>query len=88
MRRKETENENAGNRGATGLPLKRRTGNPMTEFDRLPPELRAWMCQATLPWSPHSCLKIWEQSRAKGEEVSQIILRLNRAEQRTLERAL
>ncbi len=75
------------NRGATPLPLRRRKTDPMREYDRLPPELRAWMRAATLPWSPRSCLKIWKQARAKGEGTCQIILLLDRAEQRTLERA-
>lgn len=75
------------NRGATPLPLRRRKTDPMREYDRLPPELRAWMRAATLPWSPRSCLKIWKQARAKGEEVGAIVGRLERAEQRMLEKA-
>lgn len=75
------------NCGATPLPLRRRKTDPMREYDRLPPELRAWMRAATLPWSPRSCLKIWKQARAKGEEAGAIIGRLERAERRMLEKA-
>lgn len=34
--------------------LKRRSrqGDAMARFDRLPPDLRRWLAQAALPWSP------------------------------------
>lgn len=31
----------------------------MVAYDRLPADLRAWLAQAALPWSPHSALRIW-----------------------------
>ncbi len=34
----------------------------MRDFDRLPPELRAWLAQATLPWSPQSAKRIWQRA--------------------------
>lgn len=36
----------------------------MAEFDRLPPDLRAWIAQAALPWSPHSVARA--HARALG----------------------
>ena len=41
-----------GNRGRTSLKLKRRSEDPMRDYDRLPPELRAWLAEAVLPWRP------------------------------------
>ncbi len=38
------------NRGNTTLRRRRRAGNPMTEYDRLPRELRAWVAGAIMPW--------------------------------------
>lgn len=37
-----------GNRGATSLRRKRRRGDPMRDYDRLPPELRCWLADAAL----------------------------------------
>lgn len=42
--------DRAGNRGSTSLKRKHRAGNPMEEYDRLPPELRIWLSSAALPW--------------------------------------
>ncbi|WP_353471859.1 DUF6525 family protein [Salipiger sp. H15] len=45
------------NLGAT--PNRRRASDAMSAYDRLPPELRAWLAQAALPWSPRSALRAW-----------------------------
>jgi hypothetical protein len=37
----------------------------MVEFDRLPPDLRAWLAQAALPWSVPSVRKLWSQARRR-----------------------
>ncbi|TQS73951.1 hypothetical protein ERN12_01640 [Rhodobacteraceae bacterium] len=34
----------------------------MSEFDRLPPELRLWLAQAALPWSPRSAARAWRKA--------------------------
>ncbi|MGR3782773.1 MAG: DUF6525 family protein [Albimonas sp.] len=63
----------AGARGnlATDLARRRRRGDPMDGYDRLPRELRRWLAQAALPWSPRSCLRLWraELRRAGGDPV-------------------
>ncbi|WP_260349929.1 DUF6525 family protein, partial [Alloyangia mangrovi] len=41
------------------MPTRRREGDVMSAYDRLPPELRAWLAQAALPWSPRSALRAW-----------------------------
>lgn len=34
----------------------------MAEFDRLPSELRQWLAEADLPWSPKSTLRLWQKA--------------------------
>ncbi len=53
----------AGNRGAVPLRARRRQGDPMAEFDRLPPALRRWLAEAALPWSPRSAARAWTRAR-------------------------
>jgi hypothetical protein len=76
-----------GNRGATGLRPRRRAEDQMQAFDRLPPELRAWLREAALPWSPRSCRAIWAKARRDGAGPAETIARLNRAEAATLAKA-
>lgn len=33
----------------------------MARYDRLPPELRQWLAEAALPWSPGSVLRLWRK---------------------------
>lgn len=76
--------QRSGNRGQTRLATRRRQADPMDTFDQLPAELRAWVREASLPWSPHSCLKIWKQAKREGLELETIFERLDRAEAGTL----
>lgn len=46
-------------RNLGAAPNRRREGDVMSAYDRLPPELRAWLAQAALPWSPRSALRAW-----------------------------
>ena len=41
---------------------RRRKGCAMAAYDRLPPELRAWLIHATLPWSAKSALRLWTRA--------------------------
>ena len=56
----------------------------MRVYDTLPPELRAWIAHAGLPWSPTSYLKLWW--RALREERWAERARLDRAEAACLAR--
>lgn len=57
----------------------------MAAYDRLPRELRLWLHEAALPWSPQSALKIWQRAlREAGGDTSAAHVRLMRAEARTL----
>ncbi|MFC3613820.1 DUF6525 family protein [Lutimaribacter marinistellae] len=72
------------NLGDTTLKRRRRAGDPMRTFDDLPPALRRWLAEASMPWSPASCRRIWQQARSRGEPVEAILARLDRAEARML----
>lgn len=58
----------------------------MRDFDALPETLRRWLAGAVLPWSPTSCRRIWQRSRAREEGIDALLARLDRAERRTLMR--
>lgn len=58
----------------------------MRAYDRLPKPLRAWLAQAVLPWSPSSCLRIWQNSIRAGLPPAEIVTRLDRLEAAALER--
>lgn len=66
--------------------LKRRNrGRPLDLFDRLPPELRAWLAGAALPWSPRSVSRLWPRLlREEQGNVAAALVRLDLAEQRML----
>lgn len=73
-----------GNLGATPLRRRRRARDPMGEYDRLPADLRRWLAQAALPWSPVSCRRIWQAAKAEGASVEDALARLDRAERRAM----
>lgn len=52
----------AGNCGATSLRRRGRDGSAMGRYDRLPRDLRHWLAEARLPWSPASALKAWQRA--------------------------
>lgn len=47
------------NTGAASLRRRWRAGDPMAQYDRLPPELRHWLAAAHLPWSPRSAARAY-----------------------------
>jgi hypothetical protein len=51
-------------RGNVNSSLRRRPSS-MAEFDRLPPDLRAWLAQAALPWSVRSVRKLWHSAQRR-----------------------
>ncbi|MGY6411467.1 MAG: DUF6525 family protein [Alkalilacustris sp.] len=77
----------SGRRGnlATALPC-RRGAPPMQMYDRLPPELRAWLREAALPWSPRSALRLWRRALAETGDPGAARARLDAAEARQLAR--
>lgn len=75
-----------GNLGTTSLRRRGRAGDPMRAYDRLPPDLRRWLAQAALPWSPRSCARLWEKAHRKGLGPDAARDLLSRIEARTLAR--
>ena len=61
-------------------------GHGMTEHDRLPAPLRAFMIQSELPWSAGSVLTIWRKARARGDSPEAALARVKRAAAATLAR--
>lgn len=74
------------NRGATSLRTRRRNEDPMQTFDALPAQVRSWLSQAALPWSPASCRRILRKARSRGEGLDDVLARLDRAQQISLAR--
>lgn len=71
---------------ATSL-RRRRRAQSIDLFDRLPAELRHWLTQAALPWSPASALRLWRRALPEcGGDVRLARERLARAEARLLAR--
>ena len=59
----------------------------MHGYDRLPPELRAWLAHAALPWSSGSVLRLWQRFlRETGGDRGRALARMDQAEARMLMR--
>ena len=74
------------NLGRTSLRKRRRSSNPMREYDALPTPLRIWLSEAALPWSPKSAHRIWMRARKRGDDTATILETLARSEAKTLAR--
>ncbi len=74
------------NLGETSLRRKRRPGNPMQAYDALPEQLRRWLSEAALPWSPASVRRIWARSLAEGKTPDEVLRALTELEGRNLAR--
>ena len=74
------------NLGHTSLRTRRRSRNPMYEFDRLPKPLRGWLNEAILPWSPVSVRRVWLKSIKEGLSNQEVLKSLRRAEVKALRR--
>lgn len=70
----------------TGLRARPRTRPSLDVFDRLPPDLRRWLRDATLPWSPESALRLWRKALAEGATEDEALCRLAAAEARLVAR--
>ena len=76
----------SGNLGSTTLRRRKRACDPMRVYDALPPELRRWISQAALPWSPRSCARLWKKARRQGLCPDAATDLLSRAEAKALAR--
>ncbi len=68
----------------TELRRKRRTEDPMREFDRLPPDLRAWLAMATLPWRPRSVQRAFEKALKETGDRSRALAQLSALQSRVI----
>jgi len=53
------------NRGTTSLKTKRRARHPMQDYDRLPPQLRAWVSEAMLPWRAVTVQRAYDKALSR-----------------------
>ncbi|MEM9099540.1 MAG: DUF6525 family protein, partial [Pseudomonadota bacterium] len=67
-----------GNRGRTSLKRRRRQEDPMQEYDRLPPKLRAWLQAAALPWRPKSVRRAYARALEETHDEHRAIEALDR----------
>ena len=74
------------NLGETNLIRKKRIGNPMNEFDKLPRTLRQWLNKAILPWSPLSVRRVWLKSISKGLSFEEVLNVLDKTEECTMKK--
>ena len=58
----------------------------MAAYDRLPPEVRRWLANAALPWSPASALRLWQRALRDRCDAQSALARLDLAERVTLAR--
>ena len=74
------------NRGRTSLICRRPSVAPMQAYDALPPELRAWVAQAALPWSARSVRAAYGKALAKSGDPSKALAKLDQLQQALLAR--
>ena len=72
------------NLGATTLKRRRRPSNMMSEFDRLPAELRGWVATAMLPWRPQSVRRAYDKALKHTQDRSKALEELDRLQQRRM----
>lgn len=66
------------NRGRTSLKCKRRSADPMRDYDRLPAELRGWLASAVLPWRPQSVRRAYDRAVARTQNPALALRELDR----------
>lgn len=74
----------ARNQGRTSLKHKRRSEDPMRDFDRLPHELRIWLAAADLPWRPRSVRQSYDRALSRTGDKSLAMAELNRLQERLI----
>ena len=72
------------NLGATTLKRRRRPSNTMSEFDRLPAELRGWVATAILPWRPQSVRRAYDKALKRTQDTSKALEELDRLQKRRI----
>ncbi|MEM6728604.1 MAG: DUF6525 family protein [Pseudomonadota bacterium] len=73
-----------GNLGRTSLKRRRQNEDSMRDYDQLPPELRAWLAQAVLPWRPRSVRRAFDRVMARTQDTAEALAELSRLQDRRL----
>jgi hypothetical protein len=60
--------------------------DPMTEFDRLPADLRRWLSTAALPWSPRSAHRVYQRALAEARAPQEALAMLDALQAKRLAR--
>ncbi|MEO0486486.1 MAG: DUF6525 family protein [Pseudomonadota bacterium] len=76
------------NLGQSTLRRRRKAGDPMQEYDRLPPELRRWLSMAVLPWRAASVRRCYERAYARTGDAALALQELDAIEARRLAKDL
>jgi hypothetical protein len=56
----------------------------MRDYDQLPPELRAWLARAALPWAPRSVLRSYRKFYARTRDAGDALEALDGLERRII----
>ncbi|MGX9353760.1 DUF6525 family protein [Roseobacteraceae bacterium S113] len=67
----------SGNIGQTSLKCRKSAQNPMASYDRLPPELRAWLADAVLPWGAKSVHRAYAKAKARTGDAEAALAELD-----------
>lgn len=73
-----------GNRGHSSLKRKRRSEDPMRDYDRLPAPLRVWLAGAVLPWRPRSAQRAFNRAVQRTRDEARAIAELDRLQNRQI----
>ncbi|SNS91219.1 hypothetical protein SAMN05421757_104326 [Tropicimonas sediminicola] len=58
----------------------------MRDYDRLSPEVRAWLASALLPWRPKSAQRAFERALSRTKDKAQAIDELDRMQETLIAR--
>lgn len=72
------------NIGQTSLKSKRRCAHPMSEYDRLPANLRSWVARAVLPWRAQSVRLAYDRALARTGTVERALRELDSIQARLI----
>jgi len=75
-----------GNLGKTSLRKRVVGGSQMEEFDRLPAQLRRWLSNADLPWSPASVRRVYRKALDDTNDARKALEELDNMQRKRLRR--
>ena len=72
------------NLGKTKLSMRHRRSDSLKDFDRLPRQLREWLRNAILPWSPKSVRRVYYKAFSNTGNIDTALAELERIQKRQL----